>query len=154
MRFTEGNTIGPNIDPSARVGRDCYIDPSATVEAGAHLGKRVRLAAWSTVEENAHVDPDTLVDRGATIGESAQVVNTTPETGGHIPAYAVIPARETIELQNGVVRDPKLLTFRDPADIPHGGEPVRRGDFGPSATSRGGLCAAPRRRSEGAPQMD
>ena len=124
LRISEGARNVADVDSSATIGADAVMDPSAIVHADAKLGDRVRLCAWSSVGERARIDSDVVLDRGVQVEDGASVVNRTPGTRGMVPAYAIVRAGETCELENGQPVAPERLGRGSKHDFPSGGEPI------------------------------
>lgn len=61
------------IDPTARVGQDCYIAPFAVVEAGATVGDGCQLHPHATVGERASVGSGTIMYSNAVVYHDCRV---------------------------------------------------------------------------------
>ena len=72
------------IDPTAKVGKDCYIAPFAVIEANAEVGDGCALHPHATVGEGAKIGNNTTIYANATVYHGCKVGNNCTLHAGSV----------------------------------------------------------------------
>jgi NDP-sugar pyrophosphorylase family protein len=91
---------GERVDEQASIDAVSFVDPTATVKAGAHLIDSV-IEANCVVDEKAVIE-DSVVRRGTRVGNGAVVRRCVLGMGAHVGRHA--------EISNSVLGDKSVLT--------------------------------------------